>query len=48
MKKIRKILEAKMAVEVAAIQEGLAAADNGDLHDHDEVMTMMDDIIAHG
>lgn len=47
-KKIRKILEAKMAVEVAAIQEGLAAADNGDLHDHDEVMTMMDDIIAHG
>jgi predicted transcriptional regulator len=32
----------------AAVSEGLAAADRGELHDHDEVMAMMDDIIAHG
>jgi predicted transcriptional regulator len=33
---------------VAAIHEGLAAADRGELHDHDEVMAMMDEIIANG
>ncbi len=33
---------------VAAVHEGLAAADRGELHDHDEVMAMMDDIIANG
>jgi len=31
-----------------AVREGLAAADRGELHDHDEVMAMMDDIIANG
>jgi predicted transcriptional regulator len=33
---------------VAAVHEGIAAADRGELHDHDEVMAMMDEIIANG
>jgi predicted transcriptional regulator len=33
---------------VAAVREGIAAADRGELHDNDEVMLMMDDIIANG
>ena len=33
---------------VTAVHEGLAAADRGELHDHDEVMAMMDEIIANG
>jgi predicted transcriptional regulator len=33
---------------VTAVHEGLAAADRSELHDHDEVMAMMDEIIANG
>ncbi len=33
---------------VTAVREGLAAADRGELHDHDDVMSMMDEIIANG
>jgi len=33
---------------VAAVHEGLAAADRGELIDHDEVIVMMDDIIENG
>jgi predicted transcriptional regulator len=32
----------------SSVQQGLAAADRGELHDHDEVMAMMEEIIAHG
>jgi predicted transcriptional regulator len=32
----------------ASVHEGLAAADRGELHEHEEVMAMMDEIIANG
>lgn len=31
-----------------SVHEGIAAADRGELHDHNEVMAMMDEIIANG
>jgi len=33
---------------IAAVQEGRAAGERGDMLDHDEVMAMMDDIIENG
>ena len=33
---------------VAAVQEGLAAADRGELIDHEKVVAMMDDIVENG
>ena len=31
-----------------SVHEGIAAAERGELHDHNEVMAMMDEIIANG
>jgi predicted transcriptional regulator len=33
---------------LAAVREGIAAGDRGELVEHDEVVAMIDDIIAHG
>jgi predicted transcriptional regulator len=44
---IDKYLAAKEEYD-AFIEEGRAAARRGELHDHDEVMAMLDDIVANG
>ena len=33
---------------VTAVHEGIAAGERGELVEHDEVVTMLDDIISHG